>query len=106
MGKMGSKRGPASPSLFLLCRAAVSVLRNHVSFIRELRIITEKDKVTVCSRRLQSVEVIEDSINVAGKVSPTNFWVMSEKENKWILKLVELDDPHIGVLPLIELTWN
>ncbi|SPQ00477.1 hypothetical protein NBG4_250009 [Candidatus Sulfobium mesophilum] len=106
MGKMGSKRGPASPPLFLMRRVSVSVLRKPVSFDREWRIITVKDKATVLFGRLQSAEVIEDTINAAGEVSPKNFWTMSEEEYKWILKIIELDNPDIGVLPPIELTWN
>lgn len=65
-----------------------------------------KDKATDLFGRLQSGEVIEDTINAAGGVSPKNFWAMSEEEYKWILKIIELDNPDIGVLPPIELTWN
>lgn len=64
------------------------------------------DKANVCFGRMETGEVIGEIINAAGKVSIKNFWVMSEKEYKWILKLIEVDDPDIGVLPLIELTWN
>jgi hypothetical protein len=65
-----------------------------------------KDKATDLFGRLQSGEVIEDTINAAGEVSPKNFWAMSEVEYKWILKIIEPDNPDIGVLPLIESTWN
>lgn len=65
-----------------------------------------KDKATDLFGRLQSGEVIEDTINAAGEVSPKNFWAMSEEEYKWILKIIEPDNPDIGVLPLIESTWN
>ncbi len=42
---------------------------------------------------MQSGEVIGVIINAAGKY-------------KWILKFIELDNPDVGALPLIELTWN
>jgi hypothetical protein len=65
-----------------------------------------KDKATVCFRLMQAGRVVRVIINEAGKISVRNFWVMSEKkEYKWILKLIELDNPD-NALPLIELTWN